>query len=285
MLPKTISLLGVGLLGGSIGLAARTRLKGVRVRGYGHRRSTLDAALELGALDEGHEDVAGCVAGADLVILCTPVGLFESLLRQVSPFLSSEAVVTDVGSTKRNVMKAASTWLPAPERFVGSHPMAGSEKKGVLHARADLYDGALCLITPTARTDPVALAMVETFWQALGMRIARLSPEEHDRRLAAVSHLPHALAAALVAMQEPESVALSGKGFADMTRIAAGDGQLWRDIFVDNRDNVRQSIGQLKLELDRFLKLLDAPDPQALAQWLDDVATRRQDMLEGRPPR
>ncbi|HWE03790.1 MAG TPA: prephenate dehydrogenase [Tepidisphaeraceae bacterium] len=283
MQPKCISILGVGLLGGSIGLAARSRWAGCRVIGYGHRRSTLDQAVAMGALDEGHERLSPAVDGADLVILCTPVGLFRPLMADLANHLDPKSVVTDVGSTKRSIVKAAEELLPAPERFVASHPMAGSEKRGVQYARADLYDGALCIITPTSHTAPAALETVEDFWRTLGMRTCRLSPSEHDRRLADVSHLPHVLAAALVAMQDKNSFALSGKGFLDMTRIAGGDGALWRDILLDNRDNVRKSIHNLQHQLDRLLTLMDASQHEALREWLDQIAVRRQQIIDARP--
>jgi prephenate dehydrogenase len=160
--------------------------------------------------------------------------------------------------------------------------MAGSEKRGVQYSRADLYDGALCILTPSADTDPTALQHVENFWKLLGMRTCHISPEEHDRRLSDVSHLPHALAAALVSMQEEASFPLAGKGFHDMTRIAAGDGALWRDILLDNRDNLRQSIGRLKQRLDHVLNLLETDQANALHQWLDSIAEQRQKMLDAR---
>ncbi len=181
MQPKCISILGTGLLGGSIGLAVRSRLKDCKVIGYAHRRATLDEAIRLGALDEGYVELAPAVREADLVILCTPVGLFRSMLAEVAPSLAPGALVTDVGSTKRSIVAAADELLPEPERFVGSHPMAGSEKRGVQFARADLYDGALCILTPTAQTSKSALETISNFWTSLGMRTCRISPEEHDR--------------------------------------------------------------------------------------------------------
>lgn len=277
MHPGRLSILGVGLLGGSIGLAVRQRIKGCQIAGYGHRRETLQKALALGALDEPYESAAAAVREADLVVLCTPVGNLPALLREIASDLREEAVVTDVGSTKRSVVESARQALPNHARFVGSHPMAGSEKRGVEFARADLFEGAVCITTPADHTDPAALKAVEAFWQTLGMRITRLSPAEHDRLLADVSHLPHAVAAALVAIQEKQGLKLSGKGFADLTRIAAGDPGLWRDILLDNRDNVRRSIDQLIEELQRLYRLLDeegsAPGVQA---WLDAAARTRQ---------
>jgi prephenate dehydrogenase len=280
MQPRRLSILGVGLLGGSIGLAARQRIKGCRVVGYAHRRATLEAALRLGAVDEAYEEARAAVRDADLVILCTPVGILGSLLREIAGDLASGAVVTDVGSTKESVVDAAGEALPATARFVGSHPMAGSEKRGVEFAREDLFDGAVCITTPAARTDPGALGQVEAFWQLLGMRTTRLSPVDHDRLLADVSHLPHAVAAALVSMQQDPALGLCGKGFADLTRIAAGDPGLWRDILLDNRKNVRQSIDRLIVELRRLSRLLESEASGELEQWLRSASDRRQSLAQ-----
>jgi prephenate dehydrogenase len=274
MHPRRISILGVGLLGGSLGLAAKARISNCTVVGYAHREATLKAALGLGAIDEGYEDLGCAVRGADCVMLCTPVGLFRDLLSRVAPLLGDGTIVSDVGSTKRGIVAAAEELLPAGASFVGSHPMAGSEKRGVQFARANLYDGALCILTPTPRTAPAAVAAMEQFWGVMGMRTCRMSPQEHDRRLADVSHLPHAVAAALVSMQDPASIGLAGKGFSDMTRIAGGDGALWRDIFLDNRDNVRQSLTRLIDELNAFGALLEPGRSDDLRAWLDEAARR-----------
>ena len=273
--PKRLSILGVGLLGGSIGLAVREVLSDCVVSGYGHRQSTLDEALAARAIHEAYTSAADAVRGADMVILCTPVGMFEEILASIAPALSPGALVTDVGSTKRSVVTAADRLLPPGIAFVGSHPMAGSEKRGVRHAVADLFQGAVCITTPTPATDRIALERTENFWRLLGMRLVRLSPQEHDRRLADVSHLPHALAAALVSLQEDASLPLAGKGFLDSTRIAAGDGGLWRDIFLDNRDNLRDSIRAFQKHLDRLASHLDAADADALKEWLDAASARR----------
>jgi len=277
---RRMSILGVGLLGGSLGLAIRSRVSGCKVIGYGHRQETLDTALSMGAIDEGYTQLGPAVRGADMVVICTPVGLFPSILRQIAPLLSPGTIVTDVGSTKRSIVSAAHDLLPATVHIVDSQPMAGSEKRGVQHSRADLYDGALCIITPAEKTDPAAIEHVEALWHKVGMRICRLSPEEHDRRLADISHLPHALAAALVNLQEEPTLALSGKGFLDLTRIASGDSALWRDILVDNRDNLRQSLARLRQQLDKLQTLLEPDQATALQAWLDQAAQRRQGMHE-----
>lgn len=276
---QRLSILGVGLLGGSIGLAMRSVSSTCKIIGYGHRRETLDRALAVGAVDEVTQDPAAAVAGADLVVLCTPVGLFAEILTRIAPSLGPGTVVTDVGSTKRSVVRAAARSLPDSVHFVGSHPMAGSEKRGVEFARADLFHGALCIVTPSQGTDPAAVERVSTFWQALGMRLTTLTPEEHDRLVAEVSHVPHALAAALVAMQSEAGLALAGRGFLDATRIASGDGALWRDILLDNRDNVRHGIHQLQTGLTKLLERLEQNDAEGLKQWLDASASTRETWL------
>lgn len=282
MRPHRLSILGVGLLGGSIGLAARSALGGCEIVGYAHRPATARTALEVGAVDRATADLAEAVVGADLVILCTPVSLFEPILRQLREHLAPGTLVTDVGSTKRSIVRLAARLLPTSVHFVGSHPMAGSEKRGVEFARADLFRNALCLLTPTKATDPTALQHVEAFWQTLGMRTQHLSPADHDRLLAQVSHLPHALAAALVAMQESAGLDLAGKGFLDTTRIAGGDGGLWRDIFLDNRDNLSKSLASLRKQLRAMENILKPEKADELAAWLDAAAARRKGVLQAK---
>jgi prephenate dehydrogenase len=158
--------------------------------------------------------------------------------------------------------------------------MAGSEKRGVEFARADLFQGATCITTPTADTSPSALQAVEAFWRTIGMRVTQLSPEDHDRLICDISHLPHALAAALIAMQTEAALPLAGKGFLDSTRIAGGDGGLWRDIFLDNRDNLAASATRLRSRLDELLRMLDAGDADAVRDWLTAAAQRREQLLQ-----
>lgn len=281
MPPSRLSIIGVGLLGGSIGLAVKNELKSCKITGYGHRKSTLDQALHLGAIDSAVESAPEAVAGADLVLLCTPVGLFGEILRSIGPALAPGAIVTDVGSTKRSVVRLAQEILPSGAHFVGSHPMAGSEKRGVEFAKADLFKNALCITTPTARTDLAAVRTVESFWQTLGMRVTRLTPDDHDRLLADVSHLPHALAAALTMLQPDQALPLAGKGFLDTTRIAAGDPGLWRDIFIDNSDNLRDGLRRLRGQIERFEAMLSPEQSTQLHQWLESAAKKRRGRSDG----
>jgi prephenate dehydrogenase len=280
MQPNRLSIIGVGLLGGSIGLAVKSAAMACAVVGYGHRTSTLEKAKDIGAIDEPASSAAEAVKGADLVILCTPVGIFRQNLAEIGPALSPGAIVTDVGSTKRSVVDLARQILPKSVHFVGSHPMAGSEKRGVEFARADLFQGATCITTPTADTNAGALQAVEAFWRTIGMQITQTSPDDHDRLVCDVSHLPHALAAALVAMQRDDALPLAGKGFLDSTRIAGGDGGLWRDIFLDNRDNLRSSATRFRERLDELLKLLDSGDADTVRDWLTAAAARREQLLQ-----
>ncbi|HOW72419.1 MAG TPA: prephenate dehydrogenase [Phycisphaerae bacterium] len=264
-----IAILGVGLLGGSIGLALQAHgFTGTRV-GIGRRQSSLKKALEYDAVDEVTCDVAAGVAGAQLVILCTPIGRFEGLLRELASALSAGACVTDVGSTKGEVVRLAERLLPRRVGFVGSHPMAGSEKTGVEYARADLFDEALCLVTPTRRTPSASVRFMLGFWQRIGARTMVVSPARHDMLLARVSHLPHAVAAALVRLAMAQgAIDVAGPGFADTTRIAGGDPAMWTDIFRSNRRSVLKAVDLLVGELRRFRSLLDKDDPKAIDRWL-----------------
>lgn len=280
MRPTRLSILGVGLLGGSIGLAAKSVLTNCKITGYAHRNQTRELALRVGAIDRAATSPADAVAGAELVILCTPVSLFEPLLGEIAPALEKGAVVTDVGSTKRSVVSAAKRLLGSRNRFVGSHPMAGSEKRGVEFARADLFHNALCLLTPDADTDAAALADVSAFWRLLGMRTTQLDPGEHDRILATVSHLPHLAAAVLVAMQDSAALNLAGKGFLDTTRIASGDGALWRDILLDNRDSLLAGISDMEKTLEQVRQWLEKGDGDAIRAFLDKAAQRRDQLMK-----
>jgi prephenate dehydrogenase len=272
---ERIGIVGVGLLGGSVGLACRKGLSHVKIVGYSPNADERRLAEGRLAVDVAAGTVAEAVVDADLVILCTPVGAFGEMLRLIAPALKPGVVVTDVGSTKRSVVELAEKLLPAGTYFVGSHPMAGGEKHGIEHARVDLLGGALCIVTPIASTDALALQKVEQFWQSLKMRTTRLSPGDHDRWVADISHLPHAIAAALVRIQSPESLALAARGFLDTTRIAAGGAGLWTDILLDNRENLRAGIVRLQEELQVLLGHLEAGDNEKAGEWLAQAAKAR----------
>jgi prephenate dehydrogenase len=280
-----LSILGTGLLGGSIGLACREILTSTHIVAYNHNPRGIQRAIERGAIHQGFESPAAAVVDADLIILCTPVGVFGEILGKIAGSLKAGAIVTDVGSTKRSVVALAEATLPNSAHFVGSHPMAGGEKQGIDHARADLLAGARCIVTPSATTDPEAVNFVEKFWQILKMQTIRLTPEVHDQRVADISHLPHAIAAAMVRIQTPETLELAARGFADTTRIAAGDCGLWRDILLDNRDNIKTGLRRLQDELSILGEQLDAGNETALTAWLSQAAELRKEFGHRRADR
>ena len=220
-----LSIIGTGLIGGSIALAARQYLTNCQISAYDSDPDAIAAAIRLNAIDRSLP-LTQVGRDASLIILCTPVGQFESVLREIAPTLSAGTVVTDVGSTKRSITKLAAELLPAGVEFIGSHPMAGSEKRGMDAANADLFQRAVCMVMPKPTTPPAASEMVETFWSKLGMNVKRLLPEEHDRIVARISHIPQVVAMALAAIQSDKTLPYAGKGFKDTTRIAASDPKL-----------------------------------------------------------
>ena len=239
----------------------------------------MDAAAAAGTLDSAHLDAAEAVAHTDLVILATPVGAFERHLRAMAPHLPAGAMVTDVGSTKASVVRAAERVLGRGGPFVGSHPMAGSERKGVAFARADLFDGATCIVTPTRHTPPKLVARAEALWQSLGMRTLRLAPAAHDRAVARVSHLPHALAALLMMLPGDADLPVAATGFRDATRLAGGDPEMWRDIFLTNRVAVLDALDRMDRSLADFRKLVDDADADGIEKFLARAKARRDDTV------
>ena len=219
---EKVTVVGVGLLGGSVGLAVKANYDNVRITGVGRRQVSLDKALSVGAIDEATLDTAEGVAGADMVVLATPLGAYERHLEAMKGALARGAVVTDVGSTKDLAVRVAEDILGRGGPFVGSHPMAGSEQMGPLYARADLFVNAVCIVTPSRNTPQGLARRVERFWKSLGAIVSRLAPAAHDRAVARVSHLPHMLAAMIVMGQKSGSIDLAGAGFLDSTRIASG---------------------------------------------------------------
>ena len=282
MAPKQmqhVTIVGVGLLGGSVALAMKAHDPGLRIAGVGRRQSSLDKALAVGAVDTVHFDAAEAVGQADLVILATPVGAFEQHLRAIAPVLNPRTTVTDVGSTKAQVVGLAERILGPGGPFVGSHPMAGSEQKGVSAARADLFSGATCIITPTKHT-PASLAdRVEAFWRTLDMRTVQMSPTAHDRAVARVSHLPHVLAGLLMLLPGKADLNVSATGFRDATRLAGADPEMWRDILLTNRKEVLAAMDAFAADLANLRVLVDRAEPQAIEKFLAAAKKRRDDTI------
>jgi prephenate dehydrogenase len=253
---KTLTIVGVGLIGGSIGLAAQRRKLVERVIGAGRRQASLNQALNIGAIQESSLDLVTAVHQANMAVFCTPVDCIAGQILRSAPDCAPGTLLTDAGSTKAEIVKSIERRLPPGILFVGSHPLAGSEKRGPEHADADLFDGRLTIVTRTPNTDPLAIERTVAFWQALGSRVKLLDPEEHDQALALTSHLPHLLAATLSGILPPELHELAASGFRDTTRIAAGDPSLWTAIFAQNRLAVLDVLKQFDVRLGQFREAL-----------------------------
>ena len=278
---ERLAIVGVGLLGGSVAKAVRAQALAREVVGIGRDLARLGPALRDGALDRVTTDLAEGVAGADRILLAAPVLANETLLPRVWRAASPGAVLTDVGSTKRGIAAAADRLAAGrPEvHFVGSHPMAGSEKSGYAVARVDLFQGATVVVTPTESSDAAAAKAVGEFWAALGARVVVLEPAAHDRAVAAISHLPHVAAWALVdavARFEPDALSIAARGFKDTTRIAASDPEVWREILLDNREAVRGSLAAFRGALDDLEALIGSGDGAALTAFLARMKTVRE---------
>ncbi len=274
----TVAVVGVGLLGGSVGLALLQRRLAGRVIGVGHRESSLQIATQVGAITQSTTDLQQGVREADLVVVCTPLKDIVPTVRAAAAAVRRGALVTDVGSTKLAIAESLSQGLPAAVRFIGSHPLAGSEKTGPQHARADLFQNRTTVVTPLETAAESDVQQIVSFWQSLGSRVHRMSPAAHDQALAITSHLTHLVAAALAAATPPEHLPLAATGWVDTTRVAAGDPDLWQQIFHDNRDNVIQSLDQFQQVLDDFRQALADHDDAELRKLLQ-TGKRHRDTL------
>jgi prephenate dehydrogenase len=275
MTADTLVIVGVGLIGGSAGLAARSRGVVRQVVGVGRSADSLAAARRAGCIDAGTTDFAAAVREADLVLVCTPVDRIAEHVRTAAAACRVGTVITDAGSTKDTIVRALDNALPPGVRFVGGHPLAGSEKRGPEHACPNLFLDRLVIVTPTPRTDPAAVRWVEEFWQALEARVLRLSPQDHDDAVAVTSHLPHLVAAALAKTLPEELRSLTSTGFRDTTRVAAGDPDLWAAIFAQNRGAVLAALGQLEQHLSDYRNAIEHDDMTTLRRLLVDAKVMR----------
>jgi len=278
---QKITIVGVGLLGGSIGLAARERRLAGEVAGYVRREANLKDCEKAGAVDYATTDLLAAVSRADLVILCTPLARMRSLAQQFLPALKRGAIVTDVGSVKADVVRELESLVKKNgAHFIGSHPMAGGEKMGVLAARADLFECAINIVTPTKKSSAGAVRKLERFWKSLGARTLRLDAAQHDLLVSRSSHLPHLVAATLANLvlhpaQPKAQAALCATGFRDTTRIASGSPEMWRDIALANRKNLARSVDAFVAELKKFQSTLKSGDGQAVENFFTTAKLRR----------
>jgi len=275
-----IAIVGVGLIGGSIGLAARERL-GATVSGWSRSRSTLDRACELSALDRAGDSLADAVGDAEAVFVCAPVGVLPEVVADVLAAAPEDCVVTDAGSTKRSVVEA----IDDP-RFVGGHPLAGAETAGVEHARADLFQDATWYLTPKPGATGVLFERLHRLIRELGARPATIDAATHDTMLAAVSHLPHVFANVLVAQaasalgEDGEQLPATGPSFRDATRVAGANSAIWTDIYLANRDALIEQLDGAVARLSAVRAALTAADPEAVTAWNDAAREDRRRLLE-----
>ncbi len=279
---EQISIIGAGLLGGSLGLAIRQRQSSAQVRAYVRRPESVAECQRLGVAQLATQNLKEAIGQADLVILCTPLSAMRELARQMRPFLKPGVVVTDVGSVKTGVAQELEPLLREVQAcFVGSHPMAGSERAGLAAARADLFHNAICLVTPTPQSPAHAVGTVQDFWKALGGWPVRMTPELHDDLVSRSSHLPHVVAAELanyvLSPAHPREQALvCASGFRDTTRIAASSPEMWRDVALANRKNLGRVLGVFIEDLQEFQLALEREDAGAIEEFFTKAKQRRE---------
>lgn len=283
----TFVVIGLGLIGGSLAARIRKRFRAVRIIGISRDKRKIALAKKKKLIDAGFTDLGSAFRpnkfddgrqglGEVVVFICTPVDIIPKLVSEVDRYAASGTIVTDAGSTKREIVR----WVDRKHfrriRFVGSHPLAGSHLTGLEHARADLFDGAYVFVTPTKRSDRRAVKTVSSFWRTLRMRVRMVSPEEHDRIVSQISHLPHAVATALMHAVSSGTLCFSASGFLDTTRVAQGDPGLWAPIFLTNRNNLLTGLRRFESALRRLITALRKGSPAPLIRFLQAAAEKRQ---------
>lgn len=278
---KKITIIGLGLMGGSLGLALKRAQKGLFVAGYARRRETRDMAIAMEAVDEAFDNLADAVRDADIAVFCVPVLTIPSLIEECIEDLDKKCVLTDVGSTKSTVVKDVSRLLTGRGlSFVGSHPMAGSDETGIDNAKADLYRNAVVILTPEAATNEVALQKITSMWELVGAEIEVMIPDAHDAIIAKTSHLPHVIASLLVkAVLEADSrgtAKFCGSGFRDTTRIASGSEILWHDILMTNSVAIMDELAAFSEHLDKIRKMIAESDFEGIRTFFADTRKLRE---------
>jgi prephenate dehydrogenase len=278
---KKLVIFGVGLIGGSVALALKKTKTPVTIVGVGRSTESLQTALDLGVIDADTSDVAAAIKDADLVLIAAPVAQTPAILNAIKPHLKASTVITDAGSTKSDVLQCAKDILGEQfNQFIGGHPIAGAEKSGVSAATADLYMNKNVVLTPTAETAPEAIALVKNLWQACGANVSEMTAATHDGIFAAVSHLPHLLAFALVddiasRVNAQQLFGFAASGFRDFTRIAGSHPEMWRDISLANRTALLNELDAYQAELARLHDLLEREDGNGLHDLFERASIAR----------
>lgn len=266
-----VAIVGVGLIGGSIAQAIKKKGLAGEVVGVSRHKKTLLLAKRLKAIDRGSQDL-NIIKGADLVILATPVDIIMNLAAKISPLVSKECIISDVGSTKQRIVSKLERIFP---RYIGTHPLAGSEKRGIVNAQSDTFKGSLCIFTPTRYTDKKAQEKLRSLWTKLGAKVVILSPEIHDKILSFVSHLAHLAAFSLITTIPADYLKFASGGLKDTTRIAASDSELWADIFLSNQKYIIRAINNFQKNLGRIKSAINKRDKKLLIQILKKARIKR----------
>jgi cyclohexadieny/prephenate dehydrogenase len=284
---EKIALIGVGLIGSSIAHASRRAGLAKHIAGYVPREATRAKAQAAGFADSLYAELAPTVEGADLVVLCTPIGAYAQLARQIAPYLAKGAILTDVGSVKTGVVRDVGPHVPQGVHFIPGHPIAGTEQSGPDAGFAELFDGRWCILTPAPGTEPAALEKLTEFWRRCGSSVESMDAKHHDLVLAIVSHVPHLIAynivgtaADLETVTQSEVIKYSASGFRDFTRIAASDPTMWRDIFLNNRDAVLEMLGRFNEDLAALQRAVRWGDGDALFNLFTRTRAIRRSIIE-----
>ncbi|HUG90817.1 MAG TPA: prephenate dehydrogenase/arogenate dehydrogenase family protein [Planctomycetaceae bacterium] len=274
----SVAVIGVGLIGGSIAAGLKRLGFTGPVIGAGRNRARLEQAHARGLIDSIADDVATAASSADLIVVSTPVDRIVEDVRAAADACHPGTLLTDAGSVKQHICRSLENALPGGATFIGSHPLAGSEKRGFEHADAHLFEGRVCVVTPDGRTPPEALHRLKAFWRFLGMSVLEMPADEHDAALARTSHLPHVAAAALADAVPPDLYELAGTGFRDTTRIAAGSPDLWVGILLDNAESLLAALDAYAERFQDFREAVARRDAARLRQLLG-VAKQNRDAL------
>ncbi|MFC1738939.1 prephenate dehydrogenase [Planctomycetota bacterium] len=272
---KQITVIGLGLLGGSITLTIKRCLPSVKVVGYTHRPATRKKARNLAVAAKIFNKLTDSVSNADLVILATPICTFENIFSKIADSLPIGCIVTDVGSTKVLAHRWARRSLPKTVNYVGSHPIAGSEQRGVEFARDDLFEKATCILTTTNKSDPKSVRTLKKFWSTLGCNVKLMTPVRHDNVFANISHLPHIAAASLINANDNQTLKFAGTGLIDTSRIASSPPNIWTDIFATNAQNCIKAIDKIIAELKKLRKALNVEDKKQIEKILRKAKRKR----------
>lgn len=273
---RQVSIIGLGLIGGSLGMALRRGKVARRVIGFARREANVRRAVARGAIHNGCTELCPeWLSGSDVVVIALPPSKVPAVAGRVARMVKRPVVITDVASVKGSIVRAAERAVGKRAHFVGAHPMAGSERSGIEAAEAGLFQGAACIVTPTSRTARAARSKVEAMWRRAGCRVQRMSPERHDALVAQVSHAPHLAAVALTLFPDSAAVSLSGGGFADTTRIALGDPALWEEICRSNPREIARALDRLGAELSSLKSLVRRNGGSALRARLQAAQRRR----------